>query len=80
VTAEPFEPYKSHYFLVGCVMDEEGKLNFFLDDEEAEARFPKGTVWNNGFGEWLKLDSSKKTTETDELMWHELDRRIHRKQ
>lgn len=77
MTAEPFEPYKSHYFVVGCVADEEGKLHFFLDDEEAEARFPNGTVWNNKFGEWGSVKALPKTSETDEAMWHELDKRIH---
>lgn len=77
MTSEEFDPYKCHYFVVGCVMDEEGKLHFFMDDEELESKFGENTVWNNKFGEWMSVKSSDKIVATESMMWHELDRRIH---
>lgn len=74
---EPFDPYKCHFFVVGCVMDEEGKLHFFMDDEETETRFADKTVWNNKFGEWMSVNSSEKLKDVEQTMWHELDRRVH---
>lgn len=79
MTAEPFDPRVEHFFVVGCVKDDDGNHHFFIDDETCEVRFPGGSIWNNKFGEWRTPDYSDSLRATDRAMFADLDSRLHAK-
>lgn len=77
MSQETYDPRIEHFFVVGCVRDDEGKHHFFIDDDTCEARFPSGSVWNNKIGEWRTPDSSDSLRAIDRSMFADLDSRLH---
>lgn len=55
-----------HYFVIRAEMNDEGEVEFVLDDDTADARFLDGLVWGK-HGGWIRSLSDKQS-DTDSKM------------
>ena len=63
-----------HYFVIRAEMNDEGEVEFVLDDDTADAHFTDGLVWGK-HGEWLNRLSDTQS-ETDDKMREALIKRL----
>lgn len=58
---------KTHYYVVAATIDDDGLTEWDLDPYTEDDRFPDGTVWDDGAGEWQHHDSETNNTTSEKL-------------
>jgi hypothetical protein len=67
---------REHYFCVRAIANNDGDLEFDIDHEVTDARFPEGAMFDTETKAWSLV--SDEQSETDNLMVMELTARINK--